>query len=152
MMLEHPKIVPRSRKTLDFSRVGVAWGGSVFHHVVVVVEVLVKMYNGAQGAISGGSGGLRGAQGGPLGGGTGELREAASRQLVSTSSSSSSSSSSRLRGSSSSSSRQDVGPIGTCKSNPTLAPLEPEFGPFIGAELWLQRGLFNDAGTPQNRT
>ena len=83
MMLEHPKIVPRSRKTLDFSRVGVAWGGSVFHHVVVVVEVLVKMYNGAQVAISGGSGGLRGAQGGPFGGGTGELREAASRQLVS---------------------------------------------------------------------
>ena len=55
MMLEHPKIVPRSRKTLDFSRVGVAWGGSVFHYVVVVVLVVLKMFKGAQG-------GLRGAQ------------------------------------------------------------------------------------------
>ena len=44
MMLEHPKIVPRSRKTLDFSRVGVAWGGSAFHHVVALVQVVVEMY------------------------------------------------------------------------------------------------------------
>ena len=41
MMLEHPQIVPRSRKTLDFSRVGVAWGGRAFHHVVALVQVVV---------------------------------------------------------------------------------------------------------------
>ena len=69
MMLEHPKIVPRSRKTLDFSRVlGVVLGGSAFHHVKACVEVVVKMYKRPEG----GSGGLReavwrgprGAQGG----------------------------------------------------------------------------------------
>ena len=52
----HPKIVPRSRKTLDFSRaLGVVLGGSVFHYVVVVVLVVLKMFKGAQG-------GPRGAQ------------------------------------------------------------------------------------------
>ena len=97
-------------------------------------------------------GGSGGAQGGSLEGAKRELREAARGQLEVASSSRGGRSSSSCSSSSSSSITQDVGPLGTCKSNPTLAPLEPEFGPFIGAELWLQRGLFNDAGTPQNRT
>ena len=65
MMLEHPKIVPRSRKTLDFSRVGVASGGSAFHHVVALVQVVVEMYKRPQG----GSGGARASEGGGCWGG-----------------------------------------------------------------------------------
>ena len=83
----HPKIVPRSRKTLDFSRaLGVVLGGSVFHEVVVVVLVVLKMFRGAQGWLRGQRVAARGR--------AGEHREAVSRQLVVASSSSSSSSSS----------------------------------------------------------
>ena len=56
MMLEHPKIAPRSRKTLDFSRVGVAWGGSAFHHVVALVQVVVEMYKRPEGGFRDGTG------------------------------------------------------------------------------------------------
>ena len=131
MMLEHPKIVPRSRKTLDFSRVGVAWGGSAFHHVVALVQVVVEMYKRPEG----GSGG---AQGGSLEGAKRELREAARGQLEVASSSRGGRSSSC----SSSTITQDGGPRGTCNSNPTLAPLEPEFGPLIGGGTLAPEGPF----------
>ena len=103
MMLEHPKIVPRSRKTLDFSRVGVAWGGSAFHHVVALVQVVVEMYKRPEG----GSGG---AQGGSLEGAKRELREAARGQLEVASSSRGGRSSSSFS-SSSSSIAQEVAPL-----------------------------------------
>ena len=80
----HPKIVPRSRKTLDFSRaLGVVLGGSVFHYVVVVVLVVLKMFKGAQG----------GAPRSPdeqLGSAQGSAQGSTGRRLVVASSSSSS--------------------------------------------------------------
>ena len=85
-------------------------------------------------------GGSGGAQGGSLEGAKRELREAARGQLEVASSSRGGRSSSSCG--SSSSITQDVGPLGTCNSNPTLAPLEPEFGPLIGGGTLAPEGPF----------